>query len=46
MLAYAAEQSFQVIALIPLVLFVIFGAVWYLERRHRLNTEARVSPAE
>lgn len=34
-LAYAAQQSFQVIALIPLLLFVIFGAVWLAERRHR-----------
>lgn len=31
-LAYAAEQSFQVIAVIPAVLFVIFGAVWFFER--------------
>ncbi len=34
-LAYAAQQSFQVIAIIPLLLFVIFGAVWLAERRHR-----------
>jgi MFS family permease len=34
-LAYAAEQSFQVIAIVPLVLFVIFGAVWLAERRSR-----------
>jgi MFS family permease len=45
-MAYAAQQSFQVIALIPLVLFVIFGAVWYLERRHRLGLERAASPAE
>jgi MFS family permease len=32
-LAYAAERSFQAIAIIPLILFVIFGAVWFLERR-------------
>jgi hypothetical protein len=44
-LAYAAEQSFQVIALIPLVLFVVFGAVWYLERRHRLGVAARGASA-
>lgn len=33
-LAYAAEQSFQVIAIIPAVLFFVFGAVWLVERRH------------
>ena len=31
-LAYAAEVSFQTIAIIPAVLFVIFGAVWFFER--------------
>jgi hypothetical protein len=31
-LAYAAETSFKTIAVIPLVLFVIFGAVWLMER--------------
>jgi MFS family permease len=31
--AYAAEQSFQVIAIIPLILFVVFGAVWLFEKR-------------
>lgn len=31
-LAYAAEQSFQSIAIIPAILFVIFDAVWVLER--------------
>ena len=34
-LAHAAETSFQTIAVIPLVLFVVFGAVWLLERRGR-----------
>ena len=34
-LAYAAEQSFQVIAVIPVVLFFVFGAVWMVERRKR-----------
>jgi MFS family permease len=34
-LAYAAEQSFQVIAIVPVVLFFIFGAVTLLERRGR-----------
>lgn len=32
-LAYAAETSFKTIAVIPVVLFFIFGAVWLLERR-------------
>jgi MFS family permease len=32
-LAYAAEQSFQVIAIVPVVLFFIFGAVRLVERR-------------
>ncbi|PLK26445.1 sugar MFS transporter [Novosphingobium sp. TH158] len=31
-LAYAAETSFQTIAIIPAVLFVIFGLVWFFER--------------
>lgn len=31
-LAYAAETSFQTIAIIPVVLFVIFGLVWFFER--------------
>ena len=34
-LAYAAEQSFQVIAIVPIVLFFIFGAVWLVERRKK-----------
>lgn len=39
-LAYAAEQSFQVIAIVPVVLFFIFGAVRLVERR-----AARPAPA-
>ncbi|MEY4270006.1 MAG: hypothetical protein RLZZ58_1222 [Pseudomonadota bacterium] len=31
-LAYAGEISFQTIAIIPVVLFFIFGAVWFFER--------------
>jgi MFS family permease len=34
-LAYAAQQSFQVIALVPVALFFIFGAVWLAERRKK-----------
>ncbi len=30
--AYAAEKSFQTVAIIPMVLFVIFGTVWMVER--------------
>lgn len=32
-LAHAAEVSFKTISVIPAVLFVVFGAVWLLERR-------------
>lgn len=32
-LAYAAETSFKTIAIIPVILFFVFGAVWLLERR-------------
>ena len=42
-LAFAAETSFKTIAIIPLVLFVIFGAVWLIERRGRAATKV---PAE
>ena len=31
-LGFAAETSFQTIAIIPVVLFVIFGLVWFFER--------------
>jgi MFS family permease len=31
-LAYAAEQSFQTVAIIPVILCVIFGLVWFFER--------------
>ena len=34
-LAYAAQQSFQVIALVPIALFFIFGAVWFAERKRK-----------
>ena len=32
-LAFAAEKSFQMIAVVPALLFFIFGAVWLVERR-------------
>ncbi|QZP07674.1 MFS transporter [Caenibius sp. WL] len=34
-LAFAAEQSFQAISIVPVVLFAIFGVVWFVERRGR-----------
>ncbi|MEN7535874.1 MFS transporter [Aurantiacibacter flavus] len=34
-LAYAAEQSFKAIAVVPVILFVIFGALWAFERSRR-----------
>ena len=34
-LAYAAEKSFQAIAVVPVALFVIFGALWLAERSRR-----------
>jgi hypothetical protein len=43
-LAFAAQQSFQVIAIIPVVLFVIFGAVWLVERRNSTRRPAAGPP--
>ncbi|MET0180387.1 MAG: MFS transporter [Novosphingobium sp.] len=42
-LAYAAEQSFQVIAIVPVILFFIFGVVWLAERRHAARTGRHVA---
>ncbi len=39
-LGFAAGQSFQAIAIIPVVLFFVFGAVWLFERRGRLAAAA------
>jgi predicted MFS family arabinose efflux permease len=36
-LRFAAETSFQAIAIIPLMLFCIFGLVWFVERKR--NTQ-------
>ncbi len=36
-LAFAAEKSFQTVAIIPVILFVIFGAVWLIERKKKLG---------
>jgi MFS family permease len=44
-LGFAAEQSFRTIAIIPVALFFIFGAVWLVERRNRLAVAA-AEPAE
>jgi MFS family permease len=35
-LAYAGETSFQMIAIIPVILFFIFGAVWLVERQKKV----------
>ena len=40
-LGYAAQQSFQVIAIIPVILFVIFAAVWLAERRRGTDVAER-----
>jgi hypothetical protein len=46
-LAYAAERSFQAIAVVPAILFFIFGAVWLAERRSRAVTARQMAePAE
>jgi MFS family permease len=44
-LAYASERSFQAIAVVPAVLFFIFGAVWLAERRSKAIT-ARAAALE
>jgi hypothetical protein len=36
-LAYAAEKSFKAVAIIPVVLLVIFGFVWFIERKKKLG---------
>jgi hypothetical protein len=36
-LAYAAEKSFKAVAIIPVVLLVIFGVVWLIERKKKLG---------
>jgi predicted MFS family arabinose efflux permease len=36
-LAYAAEVSFQAVAVIPVVLFFIFGAVWLFEKGRKAS---------
>jgi MFS family permease len=36
-LGYAAETSFQTIAIIPVILFFIFGLVWFFERNRKTD---------
>jgi predicted MFS family arabinose efflux permease len=43
-LAYAAERSFQAIAIIPVLLFVIFGLVWLVERRNARTATSAGNP--
>jgi hypothetical protein len=45
-LAFAAEKSFKAVAVIPVVLLVVFGVVWLIERKKKLgdpDTTAQVS---
>ena len=44
-LAYAAEQSFQAIAVIPVILFFIFGALVLWERSRRRKQVGQAEPA-
>jgi hypothetical protein len=34
-LAFAAEKSFQTVAIIPVILFVVLGLVWLVENRRK-----------
>ncbi len=45
-LSHAATVSFQSVAIIPVILFVIFGAVWLIERKGRLGDKTVPAPAE
>ena len=42
-LAHAAEVSFQTIAIIPAVLFFVFGGVWFFERCGRRGMQAELA---
>jgi Major Facilitator Superfamily len=44
-LAYAAEKSFQTVAIIPCALFVIFAAVWLLERKRKFGDQSSAAAA-
>lgn len=45
-LSYAAKASFQTVALIPVVLFVVFAVVWLAERSGRFGGNSLTAPAE
>jgi MFS family permease len=47
-LAYAAEQSFRAIVIVPLILFVVFGVVWWVEKRNaaRRGEGSAAAPAD
>jgi MFS family permease len=45
-LAYAASTSFQTVAIIPVVLFFIFGLVWWAERKGQFGGKRAPAPAE
>jgi len=42
-LVYAAEKSFQTVALLPIILLVVFGGVWYNDRK---IAKAKIREAE
>src|SRR5688572_21612292 len=44
-LAFAAEKSFKAVAIIPVVLLVIFGVVWLIERKKQLGDPNSAVPA-
>jgi len=49
-LGVAAQQSFRVVAILPAILLIVFGAVWLYDRARggykaeKLADEARVAP--
>ncbi|MBT5073859.1 MAG: MFS transporter [Kordiimonadaceae bacterium] len=45
-LVYAAEQSFQTVALLPIVLLFVFGGVWYNDRKQAKLKAEGASPSE
>ena len=44
-LVYAAEQSFQTVAWLPVALFFVFGGIWYNDRR-LAKLKAAAAPSE
>lgn len=45
-LVYAAEQSFQTVALLPLLLLIIFGYVWYSDRKKSSSSQTASTVTE